>query len=109
LGLFYFFLLSTFKVIRQIGTGKWLYGSVLGALLLHFSVTDLELHHTNECQTRLIQQIAHSREKTVRLNENCSVLSWSVITDPEQSVLQGELLALWRIMDEPKRFYYQDP
>jgi hypothetical protein len=109
LGLFYFHLLSTYRVILHLRTRKWLYGLVLGALLFHFTVSDLELHHTNACQVRMIERIARSSATSVRLNEDCAVISWDVITTPQRSVAQGELLALWRITDEPKRFYYRAP
>ena len=108
LGLFYFYLTTSWQVIQRVQRKKWLYGLALGAMLFHFSLTDLTLLNTNECEARAIEKIAGSTEETVVLTEDCPILSWHVITDPERSTLQGELLWQWRITDRPKRFYFRD-
>ena len=108
LGLFYFLLASSWLVIQNLRTKKWLYGLVLGGVLFHFTLTDFTLLNTNECEARAIERIAISTERTVLLTENCPILSWDVITDPENSALQSALLLQWRILDKPKRFYFQE-
>ena len=104
--LFYFYLATTWHVIGTITTRKWAYGLFIGGVLVHFTVTDFNASFSNAYEVRMIQRIARSPENIVALPGSSKLLSWTVITDPGWSTLQGELLHQWRILDRPKRFYF---
>jgi len=106
IGLFYFYLATTWYVIKNITMWKWAYGLVIGGILVHFTSTDFNVSYSNADEMRAMQSIANSPESTVALSGSTHLMSWEVITDPGYSTLQGELLWRWRIVDQPKLFYF---
>jgi hypothetical protein len=108
LGLFYFYLATSWHVIQYIRVRKWLYGIALSALLIHFTLIDLPTPFTTECEVRSMRIMAGSSEEVVALPGRCHLLSWHIIADPGESILQGELLWRWRILDQPKQFHFEE-
>jgi len=43
----------------------------------------------------------------VPIPNNCTVLSWHVITDYKQSKMNAKLLRIWRITDSEKLYYHK--
>lgn len=60
----------------------------------------------NNCEVEALRTIAQSKEKTVHLEANCSIMNWGTITDPRYSDEQGKMLYYWNITKEEKLFYH---
>ena len=56
----------------------WYVPMIIGVLLL-FTINDDGLFDKNQCERKALKEIAESRDTLVRLNTNCTVLSWDTI------------------------------
>ena len=104
--IFYTFLF----LLKQLKLEKWkyylktVYPSVFFLISLFFLLKN-KTYVYNECEKGGLFTIASSEEETVALDNDCSVVSWGTIYDPEESRPYGELLYLWNITDKPKLYY----
>jgi hypothetical protein len=107
LGLIYFFVQSSIRIISTIKTKKRiLYVTMLILISLIYTNADqLELGK-NECEKRALNKIAHSTQKIILLEEGCTVLAWEKIRDPKESKLNSLFLKKMGITKDCK-FYYQ--
>lgn len=97
---------STLFLIRSISSKqKWWYIPLIAGVLLIFTNADRPGFDRNDCEIAGLKKIAGSKEKIVRLSDDCSVLYWGMISDPRFSNLNAELLQIWKITDEEKLYY----
>ncbi len=108
LTLVFIFGITTYFLITALEKRKLrrIYLTIVFAALVAYTVTDCEIKYTNDCERKSLEIIAASSSDTVALNEKCHVMSWYIITNPENSRLKGKLLYLWRITDKEKLYYY---
>jgi phage/plasmid-associated DNA primase len=76
---------------------------IIGVLLL-YTINDDGLFDKNQCERKALKEIAESKDTLVRLNTNCSVLSWDTIFKPEDIKLNSKLLMIWHITKERKSY-----
>ena len=83
------------------------YWLVLGVVLLIFTIADKPHFDQNACQIESIFKIQNTSKPIVKLDQECTVLSWDYFENPEKSKLNMTLLKRWHIVDEEKLYYYQ--
>ncbi len=83
---------------------KW-YAPLILTILLMFTLADEPRLDNNECERQALKEIANSQDTLVELHNDCNVLSWEKITDPNQSELNAQLLNLWGITKTQKLYY----
>ena len=98
------FVLHNFP-IRQ----KYLYLSLIIPILFIFTISDSPKFDNNTCERNAILQIANSKKTIVAIEDNCTVLSWTIIENPQESKLNTKLLKIWSIIDEDKLYYHTSP
>ncbi len=87
---------------------KYCYVPLVILVLFVFTNADEPKFDKNNCERNAILQIADSKEPVVKIDNNCTVLSWTIIENPQESKLNTKLLKIWRIIDGNK-LYYQKP
>jgi amino acid transporter len=97
-------------ILKQLKTEKWkyylktVYPSVFFLILLFFVIRN-KSYIFNECEKQSLYIISQSEEDVVVLENNCTVVGWNPIYNPQESKNYGELLFLWKITDKPKLYY----
>lgn len=108
LGLMFAYGLSTYYLLGQLrGRPRSLYLGLVGLVSLFFTLADLRptLPETNGCQRWSLDQLARAPEPVVQLGPYCNVLSWTPITEPQQSALNAEMLRYWGVTTEQKLYF----
>ena len=97
-------------IVRKLLNEKWtyylkiIYPSVFLLITMFFTFRD-GIQIRNECEKLSLYIIANSEEDVVVLENDCAVVGWGPIYNPEDSKHYGELLYLWKITDKPKLYY----
>ena len=88
---------------------KYWYAAGIAIALVVYTVADINpvLFSNNHCERAAIEKIANSTETIVRLNADCTVMSWNIIDDYRDTELQGKLLQIWRITIDRKYYVQQ--
>lgn len=106
LGIYFLFALTTLFVFKNWSSLKLkFYIPVIALVLFYFEFSDPYNLGTNKCERNNMQQIADSKEDVVKLSNQCPVISWTPIVNPEHSIIQAKVLKLWRITDREKLFF----
>jgi hypothetical protein len=107
LGLMFLFSITTIYVIKNMSRrmAYW-YLPFVTAVIFLFSNADRGKFNQNLCEHTALMRIANSQERIVRIDKNCSVLSWGAIYCPEESRLQSQLLRKWRVIEEDKLYHH---
>ncbi|MBL7690928.1 MAG: hypothetical protein JNM41_04990 [Flavipsychrobacter sp.] len=103
-----FYVLSTYHLLQNTPQSRYkLYlFLVLIPLCRYFIADKLYNQFDNSCERQAMEFLAKSKEKTVLLPMDCSVMEWGKITDPAKSRNNTELMRAWGIIHEEK-YYYQ--
>ena len=101
----YLFGVTTFALINNIRRFRSLYITFIIIFTLVFTIADSSIKQENSCEKNALNTIAKSPEKIVVLDNDCNVMSWYKITDPNNSRLNGTLLKMWNVTDEEKLYY----
>ena len=88
---------------------KYWYVPLVILVIFVFTNSDKPEFDKNSCERNAIMQIAGSTESIVKIDDNCTVLSWTIIENPQESELNTKLLKIWRIIDEDKLYYQKSP
>jgi len=105
--IFYFGYSTCFVLKHFIHKNRPYYIAAISISLLIFAYSDTGGLKKNSCEKRALKVIASSPDKIVKVKTNCTVFSWSFITDYRQTEEKGELFYLWNITDEKKMFYLE--
>ncbi|MFN0032840.1 MAG: hypothetical protein ACKVOR_11835 [Flavobacteriales bacterium] len=96
-----FFIISTYKTkFRFSYYFVIIYSSVL------FTQYDKLADAGHECEKKMMQEIAASKETIVKLSEPCPLLDWHIYTDYKDSEKASQLLLHWNVIKEKKLFYH---
>ena len=98
------FILNNFS-LKQ----KYWYIPLVILVLFVFTNSDEPKFDKNSCERSAIIQIAGSKEPIVKIDDNCTVLSWTIIENPQESELKTKLLKHWRIINDDKLYYQKSP
>ncbi|QKG80815.1 hypothetical protein [Tenuifilum thalassicum] len=85
------------------------YIPLVSLVLFIFTNADKPNFNKNSCEKNAILKIAESEEPVVKIDNNCTVLSWKIIENPHESMLNAKLLKIWRILDDDKLYYQKTP
>jgi hypothetical protein len=106
LAMFYYFGITTFYLIIHAKLKRRnLFITYIICILAIFTFADAQIIRHNACEKQALETIARSPEQTVLLSNDCTVLSWHTMTNPDESQLNCKLLQLWGIIHEDKRYY----
>lgn len=110
LSLMFIFAKTSIFILRNFPNRQKYWYSLLPILVtLVFTNSDEPKFDKNTCERNAISQIASSKELIVKIDDNCTVLSWTIIDNPQESELQTKLLKIWRIIDDDKLYYQKPP
>jgi len=85
------------------------YLSFVALILILFSIADNPGFDANDCEREALEQLSASQEKEVVLSAKCTILSWKVIEDYNNSDMICALLKHWNIVDKDVRFVQRNP
>jgi len=87
-------------------TYKTYYISYIFFIIAFYSINDVSDLKENNCEVEAQRIIAKSPEKIIHLEQNCSVMDWSTITDYNKSEEQSKMMKFWNITKEEKLYYH---
>lgn len=106
LAMFFFYGKSTLFIISQlIEKKKTFYLISIIAFSLIMTFADKPTKYLNDCEKAAFYTLAQSSEKIVALPNECTVMTWEKITEPNQSETNARLLHYWGITKEIKLYY----
>jgi hypothetical protein len=106
LSLMFIFGISTLFLIKSLTYRQKLwYLPIIATVIFIFTNSDRAKFDRNKCEKIALKEISESGEKTVKLQGDCTVLSWGKIIKPEDSELNAQLLNIWRVTSEKKLYY----
>lgn len=95
--------LFLFKKLRKKQL-NW-YVPLILLVLLNFLLVDKSGFGSSACERSAIAELSRSKDTLVRLKNDCTVLSWSLMHDPAGSAIKTALLKKWNILEDDKLFY----
>jgi hypothetical protein len=99
---------STFYLIKNISQEyKMKYVAGVAVVLLIYTIADLPNFDHNACEKRSLFELVNADQEMILLEENCPVMAWGKITDPNDSWLNVQLLKYWNVV-KGDRLYYQE-
>lgn len=106
LSLMFIFAKTTLFILNNLSK-KYKYWYLILPILVMFVFTNADKPEfdKNACERNAIMQIATSKEPIVKIKDNCTVLSWTIIETPQESELNTKLLKKWRIIDDNKLYF----
>ncbi len=108
LGLLLAYGLTTTYLLRHLPARprRWYIGGVVLFSGIFFNANHLWLHENNTCEREALARLARAQTEVVRLPPDCTIMAWEPCSNPQQSVVNAELLAYWGVT--PRRIlYYQ--
>lgn len=106
IGLIFIYAKSSYQLIKHLkGKKQYIYLALIVGFTFIFSNADRPEFKKNECERVALKKISESNDNVVFIENECTVLSWDKITDPEKSTLNGQLLKRWRITNDNKQYY----
>ncbi|OUJ74783.1 hypothetical protein BXP70_08485 [Hymenobacter crusticola] len=110
LGLIYFYGISTYYLMTHLsGVYRSRYQIGVVAYLVVFMIADKPIvSDNNACEKEMLSKLAQAPERIVRMPDNCTIMSWSIITNQADSEVNSDLLYFWHVTKE-KKLYYQQP
>jgi len=97
-------------IMKQFNSDTWkqrlkiMYLVMFFAVLVIFAAKNSTKIY-NDCEKSSLYTIANSKDNIVALENDCAVVGWCPIYNPEESRRYGELLYFWKITDEVKLYY----
>lgn len=83
---------------------KYWFSPIILLIICIFSFADKPEFDSNDCERNALVKISNAQESIVKIDSNCTVLSWELLTKPEDSELNSELLVMWGITKEKRRY-----
>jgi hypothetical protein len=110
IGLFYIYGRSTLFLIEKLrDKTKYAYIFFISVILLAFTNSDRIEKNGYECEKFALITLANSKEKIVKLENNCTVMAWKKFDDYRLSERNAELFKYWNITNEIRYYYQYDP
>lgn len=107
--LIFMYAMSSYLLLKQFkGKSKVSYILLIIGFSFIFTYADKPEFNKNKEEKIALVKIANSKDKIVFIEQECTVLTWDKITDPNDSKLNGELLYKWGITKEEKRYFQKE-
>jgi len=84
---------------------RYLVGIIM--VLFVFQLFDEFKSAPNNCEKRMLAEIASSKTSKIKLTENCRVLGWHSFKTPNESKINAEMLYYWKVTDKQILYYYK--
>lgn len=108
LSMIYMFGVSSFYLIENIYQKyKVKYLAGIAVVLFIFTIADSPNFDHNSCEKRALQKLVNSDQEIILLEEDCPVMAWGKINDPNKSWLNVQLLKHWQVV-KGNKLYYQE-
>ena len=101
-----FYGVSTFFILKNITSGKKIYYAALIIFTLIYLNADTSIKYENNNERKALETISASKDKIVLVESDCTVLSWIIIGDYNDSREKAVMLKRWGVIKEMK-YYYQ--
>jgi len=85
---------------------KKAYVILLFVTLLIFQFADKIKTGSNNCEKKMLYEIAATEATEVKLTENCRVLGWFSFKKPGESRINAEMLYFWKVTDKRVLYYH---
>lgn len=106
--LFYTYGMTSFYLIRHLlpRYKKWY---VLGLVVVSFNfmMVDSPDFENNKCERDALEKISNSSESVIKLDNDCLIMTWIKVKDPEFTETNSQVLQMWNIIEKPT-LYYQE-
>ena len=107
LSLMFLFGHSTLFLVKNITANqKKIYYPLIIFIAIIFSNADEKKFDKNNCEKMALIKLSETSEKIVKLENDCNVISWTKIENPNDSELNAQMLKILKITNE-KVLYYQ--
>ncbi|MEQ1733701.1 MAG: hypothetical protein ABL940_08510 [Bacteroidia bacterium] len=101
---------GTYYLINNLnGNNKKWYVAIVIIFSILFTFADAPEFNKNNCERNALHQLAQAKDTVVVLNNNCEILSWTKIHDPNASQQNAQLLTYWHVTQYNKRYYQKQP
>jgi hypothetical protein len=108
LALLYLYGMSSFFLLRNLNLkSRNIYVVVLILFCSIYMNSDRLKTKEYYCERKSIEFLANSADTITILPYGCNIMAWYNFSDPQQSILNAELLHFWGITKE-KKLYYQN-
>ncbi len=108
--IFYAYGITSFFLTKNIlsKNKKW-YISLLVVIGLIFTSVDLPNFDHNKCERNALEKISISELEVVELDNDCFVMTWIKVDEPEFTSTNSKMLQIWNITKEPKLYIHKSP
>ncbi len=105
---FYAFGMTSFYLIRHL-LPKYKKWYVIGLVVVgfNFMIVDIPDFENNKCERDALGKISNSSESIIKLDNDCLIMTWIKVKDPEFTETNSEVLKMWNITEKPI-LYYQE-
>lgn len=90
----------------QFKISKFFYFLIIGIFIYSYQKKDWEIIYDNQKEKESLYQIAESNEEIIEIKNDCSIISWGVISDYHASEMNGKLLTKLGITKKEVRYYH---
>lgn len=109
LGMIFFIGRSAYYLLRHLpGKVRYGYAAALIASLLLFTLVDTPDFRAYRCERSALEEIVRAPAPVVRLDRDCTILSWVKVRDPGDSAMNVRLLYRWGVVADPEKRYVQE-
>lgn len=77
------------------------------AILLVFQLFDKFKSDPNNCEKKMLKEIANSNASEISLSENCRVVGWHAFKNPNESIINAEMLYFWNVTNKKVLYYHK--
>jgi hypothetical protein len=102
--------LSTYVLLQNLPARarRW-YRVAVAVFSLIYLYADRHLPNvSNTCERQQLARLAQASEPVVRLNADCTLMSWEINRSPDYSDINAQLFEYWGITPGKKLYYQQD-
>ena len=104
--LFYTYGITSFYLFRHLVSKykKW-YVIGLAVVSFNFMIVDLPDFDNNKCERDALVKISNASENIIQVDNDCLIMTWIKVEDPEFTETNSEVLQMWNIIEKPTLYY----
>jgi len=101
--------ITTYYILRTISASyKKYYTGFLAMCLAHYALANTRDIPDNSCERAAIEHIVASKDKIVRLEEQCTIFNWFIVRDYRESAKITRVMKVWGMLKDDDKYFYQD-
>ena len=107
--IFYACGLTSFYVLKNISQKyKRKYIVLLLLIAINFTAVDLLTLGNNQCERDGFQKISAAKGEVILLDNDCLIMTWIKVDDPEFTKTNSQVLQLWKITERPVLYFQRN-